>query len=258
MICLVNMDVNGATTTGPANPEDHATLRTGSAPGASPLGAGPEADSTSTGSDTGSDGKRSGGLDLRPLPERLAEMLGAERPDVLAMVGTEHAQWHDLHDRLIAIVVALLDDAVERGEELAGLLERLITRTSVGVDRLVGAAPTPEAVAALLRSHHSVGTATADPDKVTFVHDCGTGLAFWRRNPTAPTVFEGAVPGVPGGVPRYCARCITTIDAFGQGHWRVRPPQSPEGRCTWEVDGVPHEASRVGGPEPQAPVDHQH
>lgn len=176
-------------------------------------------------------------FDLRPLPERLAEVLAGDRPEVLDLVATEHGEWHGLHDRLIAIIVALLDDAVDRGEALAPLLERVIAGSSVGVDELVGSVPTPESVAALLRSHHSIGTADVPPEgPVTFVHDCGTGLAHWRRNPQAATVGDGDVPGVPGGVPRYCARCIATIDAVSGTQWRVRPPTGPDGRCRWVVE----------------------
>lgn len=190
-------------------------------------------------------------FDLRPLPERLAEALAGDRPEALALVVGEHGRWHELHDRLIAIIAALLDDAVDRGEALAPLLERVIARSSVGVDELVGSVPTPESVAALLRSHHSVGTVETSPgEPVAFVHDCGSGLAYWRRNPQVTTVSADDVPGVPAGVPRYCARCIATIDAFGGGRWRVQPPAGPGGRCRWEVDRPPPApASGVGGPE---------
>ncbi|MDA8365778.1 MAG: hypothetical protein M0Z62_02320 [Actinomycetota bacterium] len=178
-----------------------------------------------------------GTYELRPLPEQLAALLAGERPDALDLVAREHASWHELHDRLIAIIVAFLDDAVERGEELGPLLERVVGRSSVGVDALVGQVPAPEAVATLLRAHHSVGTGADEPDgTAVFDHACGTGLAWWRANPDAPTVADGEVAGVPGGVPRYCARCITTIDSFSGGRWRVRPPAGPAGTCRWEVD----------------------
>ncbi len=180
---------------------------------------------------------------LRPLPETVAELLSAEPPDLASVLGTvraEHAGWHDLHDRLVAIIAALLDDAVERGEALAPLLDRVIARTSVGVGDLVGAVPGADAVAALLRAHHSTGVIERDGvGTTTFVHECGSGLALWRRMPDVATVAAGEVPGVPAGVPRYCARCIATIDAFAGSRWRVSPPGGPEGRCRWELDGTP-------------------
>jgi hypothetical protein len=76
-------------------------------------------------------------------------------------------------------------------------------------------------------------------ETVTFKHDCGSGLAHWRNNVTVAKVAAGEVVGVPAGVPRYCARCIHTINAVGNGTWRVSPPESPAGRCTWEVDVLP-------------------
>ena len=174
-------------------------------------------------------------LHLTPLPDRVADLLGDAHPEVLELVASEHARWHGLHDRLIAIVVSLIDDAIERGEDLGDLLERVNPRASVGVANLVGAAPTPEDIAGLLRAHHSTGRVEEQTDRVVFSHDSGTGLAYWRRNPGAATVGDGEVPGVPGGVPRYCARCVTTIARTGD-RWSVYPPASPDDHCRWEVD----------------------
>jgi hypothetical protein len=177
-------------------------------------------------------------LHLLPFPDEIRRLLDGSRPDVEALAIDAHTQWHQLHDRLIAIIAALIDDAAERGETLQPLLDRIVARTAVGVGELVGAAPAPEAIAALLRTHHSTGTVSDDGSTVAFDHECGSGLVHWKRNPDVELVASGEVAGVPGGVPRYCARCIHTIDAFGGGSWRVSPPSTPAGMCHWEVDRV--------------------
>ena len=182
-------------------------------------------------------------LDIRSFEERVDELLAGPAEQARRSILTEYDRWHGLHDRLVSIIAALIDDAVEQGAELAPLLERTRERTEVAVDDLVGRSPTPETVAALLRSHHSVGSATQERGTVSFLHQCGSGLAHWRRAPDTALLHEDEVPGVPAGVPRYCARCITTIHAAGAGHWRVSPPRSPYGEpCLWEVD-------ELGGPQ---------
>jgi hypothetical protein len=176
-------------------------------------------------------------LDLRAFDARLDEILAGPPDEARDLLLAEHRQWHDLHDRLVSIIAACIDDAVDRGEALDALLGRVRDRTGVGVDSLVGTVPSAGSVAALLRAHHSTGAAAADGATVTFTHQCGSGLAHWRRSPGVALVAAGEVVGVPGGVPRYCARCISTIDAVGDGRWRVRPPSGPDGPpCRWELD----------------------
>jgi len=175
-------------------------------------------------------------LHLTPVASQVETLLAGREPEVLVLVQDAQDRWKGLHDRLIAIIAACIDDAVDNGAELAPLLNRIHERTSVGVDQLVSATPSAGSVAALLRTHNSTGSVTRDADVVVFEHECGSGLVHWRNNPGVTKVREGEVPGVPAGVPRYCARCMNTIAAVGKGSWRVTPPTSPDGRCRWELD----------------------
>ena len=175
-------------------------------------------------------------LHLTPVASQVETLLAGREPEVLALVQDAQDRWKGLHDRLIAIIAACIDDAVDNGAEPAPLLNRIHERTSVGVDQLVSATPSAESVAALLRTHNSRGSVTRNADVVVFEHECGSGLVHWRNNPGVTKVREGEVPGVPAGVPRYCARCMNTIAAVGKGSWRVTPPTSPDGRCRWELD----------------------
>jgi len=174
-------------------------------------------------------------LTLNQLPERLAES-GAELAEpARTIVEDEFQAWRELHDRLIALIAAFLDDAVENGRPIADVLDSVVRRSSIGVTDLLGARIRPETVAALLRAHGSVGTVSSEAGQTTFRHECGTGLKLWRQNPTMPVLDDGEVPGVPGGTTRYCARCIHTIShGFGDA-WRVAPPTDPSGHCTWSV-----------------------
>jgi len=176
---------------------------------------------------------------LRPVSMQVEQRLNGEHPEVMRLISESEQQWKALHDRLISIISACLDEAVERGVNLEAFLGGVHRRSSVGVERLVSTRPTPESVASLLRSHHSVGEVRVGEGTVIFEHDCGSGLVHWRNNPDVAKVREGEVAGVAAGVPRYCARCIHTITAVGQGSWRVTPPRSTAERCTWEVDVQP-------------------
>ncbi|MFZ9817704.1 MAG: hypothetical protein ACO3D9_00520 [Ilumatobacteraceae bacterium] len=172
---------------------------------------------------------------LEHLGDQVERLLGGEHPEVLAVVRDAQATWKGLHDRLIAIIAAYIDDAVEEGAELAMLLERVRRRTTVGVASVVTVRPNPERIAALLRSHGAVGDVRSEDNSVVFEHACGSGQQYWRSHPATAKVRDGEVPGVPGGVPRYCARCIDTINALGEGGWRVDPPASVDGRCRWTL-----------------------
>jgi hypothetical protein len=88
------------------------------------------------------------------------------------------------------------------------VIARLIGETSVGIDDPVGSTIDAVEIAALLRAHGSVGTVAVDGDVTTFRHACGSGGRYWRDNPDVAKVADGEVPGVPGGRPRYCARCV--------------------------------------------------
>ena len=172
-------------------------------------------------------------LHLLPLPEQLRRREPPVPADVLALVEAEHARWRQLHDRLIALIAALLDVAVAGGRPVAEVIDELIAGTTVPLDTLV-AGLDPADIAGLLRAHGSTGSVTVDGPGTTFRHECGSGLRYWRDNPDTPKVAEGEVPGVPGGRPRYCARCIRTITGNGPG-WTVDPPADPGERCTWTV-----------------------
>jgi hypothetical protein len=173
---------------------------------------------------------------LAPLPEQLRR-LGAP-DDVLALVTAEHDTWRELHDRLIGLIAALLDLAC-RDRPVAEVIDDLIGSAAVPLDRLVSSGVDAGEVAALLRAHGSVGTATTDPatGDVEFRHACGTGQRYWRDVPDAATVADGEVPGVPGGRPRYCARCVRAITAHGGGAWTVSPPPDTVEPCVWRVQG---------------------
>ena len=175
-------------------------------------------------------------LHLNSLTDQVASLLDGERPEVLGAVSTAQQQWRGLHDRLIAIIAACVDEAVENGQELEPYLAAIHQRTSIGVENLVSSTPNPTAIAALLRAHNSTGDVTIKKDMVVFDHQCGSGLVHWRSNPNVSKVLPGEVDGVPAGVPRYCARCMFTIANVGQGAWRVSPPSTPDGRCRWEID----------------------
>jgi hypothetical protein len=175
-----------------------------------------------------------GKLHLLPLPDQLRRREPPVPPDVLALVDAEHARWRALHDRLIALIAALLDVAVAGGRPLAEVIDELIAGTTVPLDTLVAAGLDPADVAGLLRAHGSTGSVAVEGPTTTFTHECGSGLRYWRDTPGTPTVAEGEVPGVPAGRPRYCARCIRTIAGQGPG-WTVDPPADPGERCTWTV-----------------------
>jgi hypothetical protein len=180
-----------------------------------------------------------GALHLDPLPDRLRRHVPPLPEDVLAMVDEEHGRWRQLHDRLIGLIAALIDVAAD-GRPVREVIEELLAGTKVSLDTLVDARIDPAEIAALLRAHGSVGTVTVDEaGTTTFRHACGSGQRYWREHPDTPTVAEAEVPGVPGGRPRYCARCMSTIAAHGRGQWTVDPPGSPEGHCTWTVGPRP-------------------
>jgi len=177
-----------------------------------------------------------GTLHLDSLPERLRRRDPPVPADVLELVETEHARWRQLHDRLVGLIAALIDVAAADGRPVREIIEQLLAGTRVSLDTLVDARIDPEEIAALLRAHGSTGSVTVDEaGTTTFRHECGSGQRYWRDHPDTPTVAEGEVPGVPGGRPRYCARCISTIAAHGRGQWTVDPPEDPLGHCTWTV-----------------------
>jgi hypothetical protein len=171
---------------------------------------------------------------LVPLPEQLRR-LGVP-DDVLALATAEHDTWRALHDRLIGLIAALLDLAC-RDRPVAEVVDELIGAAAVPLDRLVGAAVDPAEVAALLRAHGSLGSVTTDAatGTVEFRHACGSGQRYWRGAPDAATVADGEVPGVPGGRPRYCARCVRAIAAHGGDAWTVAPPPDAVEPCVWRV-----------------------
>jgi hypothetical protein len=185
-------------------------------------------------------------LTLMQLPEQLAALDSPIAPEALELVRAEHQRWRELHDRLIALIAAFLDEAVEQGRALPDVLDAVVARTTVDVSDLVGMAVQAPAIAALLRAHGSTGSVQPGPSgRTEFRHQCGTGLALWRRSPDQPVIADGEVPGVPGGVPRYCARCMHSIGAFGDA-WRVTPPVSPSGHCTWTVTEEPPADGHAG------------
>lgn len=184
-------------------------------------------------------------LHLRPLPEVLREMSPPPDPEVLALVDEEHARWRALHDRLISLIVTLLDVAAD-SSSLRDVIARVVGEATVSIDDLVGAGVDPVQIAGLLRAHGSVGDVDRAGDTTTFHHQCGSGGRYWLEHPTVATVAEGEVEGVPGGVPRYCARCIRSIDVHGQGGWTVTPPTRPGEKCTWTLGP----ASAVGERHP--------
>jgi hypothetical protein len=171
-------------------------------------------------------------LHLSTLPEQLRAL--DPPPDVLALVEAEHAQWRQLHDRLVALIAVLIDVAAA-DRPLAEVIDAVIEGASIGLDDLVGRRVSAEQVAALLRAHGSTGHVEQADGVTTFRHACGSGRHYWRENPDVVLVAEGEVPGVPAGRPRYCARCIRSITGHGQGDWAVAPPSGPEELCVWTV-----------------------
>ncbi|GJF02750.1 hypothetical protein [Pseudonocardia sp. D17] len=183
-------------------------------------------------------------LHLRQLPDQLRALDPPVDPRVLALVEAEHARWRGLHDRLVALIVQLIDvaaDATDGEHAVDDVITRLIGETTVGIDDLVGsgAQVDPVEIAALLRAHGSVGTVTSVGQVTTFRHACGSGGHYWRDNPDVAKVADGEVPGVPGERPRYCARCIRSIAAHAHGAWTVTPPDEAEDLCTWQVTVSP-------------------
>lgn len=174
-------------------------------------------------------------LHLLPLPEQLRRLDPPVDPRVLALVEGEHGRWRQLHDRLVALIVELLDVAAD-GRTVEEVIGRLIGETTIGIDDLVGSRVDAAQIAALLRAHGSVGTVEVDGSATTFRHACGSGGHYWRDNPGVATVADGEVPGVPGGRPRYCARCIRSIDSHAGPAWTVTPPATADRTCTWRVD----------------------
>lgn len=175
-------------------------------------------------------------LHLDQLPDLLRALDPPVDERVLALVDAEHARWRGLHDRLVALIVELIDVAAE-DRPVAEVIDRLIDGTTVPIDDLVGSRVDAGEIAALLRAHGSRGTIEVDGDKTTFRHACGSGGHYWRSNPAVATVADGEVPGVPGDRPRYCARCVRSIAAHAGDAWTVQPPESPEQLCTWVVHG---------------------
>lgn len=196
----------------------------------------PDSSRPATGRGSGSD---EGPLDLTPLPERLQGRTPPVPQDVLELVLAEHGHWRALHDRLIALIAALIDVAAADGRPVKEIIDAVVERTSVPLDDVVGSGVDAAGIAALLRAHGSTGAVTVDGATTTFVHECGTGLRYWKANPDTPTVADGEVPGVPGGRPRYCARCMVTIADHGAGDWTVQPPPDVGQRCTWAVTERP-------------------
>lgn len=179
-----------------------------------------------------------GAVHLHPLPERLRRLDPPVREDVLAIVSAEHAAWRGLHDRLIGLIAALLDIACE-DRRLEDVIDQVIEAAAVPLDQLVGRAVDPREVATLLRAHGSLGTVAVDGEgadrTVEFRHACGSGQRYWRDNPDAATVAEGEVAGVPAGRPRYCARCVRSIEAHAAGSWTVAPPPDAVRPCVWRI-----------------------
>ncbi len=171
---------------------------------------------------------------LVPLPQQLRALDPPVDPRVLAIVDAEHGRWRQLHDRLVALIVQLLDVAAD-DRPVDEVIARLIGETTVGIDDLVGSTVDAVEIAALLRAHGSVGTVAVDGDVTTFRHACGSGGRYWRDNPDVAKVADDEVPGVPGGRPRYCARCVRAITAHGGDAWTVEPPAEPGEPCTWRV-----------------------
>lgn len=175
---------------------------------------------------------------LTPLPDLLRALDPPVDPRVLALVDEEHARWRGLHDRLIALIAQLLDTA-SRDRPVADVIDELIDGASVPIDDLVGAEVDAAGIAALLRAHGSRGDVErrTDGDRTvtTFHHACGSGGQHWQDNPDVATVADGEVDGVPGGRPRYCARCVRSIAAHAGPAWTVAPPAAPGERCTWVV-----------------------
>ncbi|MBN9098626.1 MULTISPECIES: hypothetical protein [unclassified Pseudonocardia] len=177
---------------------------------------------------------------MAPHLTQLPDLLRAVDPPVdervLALVDAEYGRWRSLHDRLVALIVELLDVASD-GRSVTEVITRLIDDTAVGIDDLVGSGTDVDAgeIAALLRAHGSRGTVEVDGPVTTFRHACGSGGHYWREHPDVTTVADGEVPGVPGGRPRYCARCVRSIAAHAGDAWRVTPPERPEDPCTWTV-----------------------
>lgn len=171
---------------------------------------------------------------LLQLPDQLRALDPPVDERVLALVDAEHARWRGLHDRLVALIVELLDVAAE-DRPVAEVIDRLIGGTTIPIDDLVGSRVDAAEIAALLRAHGSRGSVDVDGDTTTFTHACGSGGQYWRSNPSVATVADGEVPGVPGGRPRYCARCVRSIAAHAGDAWVVHPPEEPDQRCTWVV-----------------------
>lgn len=175
----------------------------------------------------------SGEPHLLQLPDQLRRLEVDVPAEVLALVDAEHAGWRQLHDRLVALIASLLDVAVQdRG--LQEVIDQMIDAATVELDELVGTTPGVDQIAALLRAHGSTGEVEQADGVTTFTHQCGSGLRYWKDNPDVVTVPEGEVAGVPGGRPRYCARCIRSITRHTDT-WRVDPPESPEQLCVWTV-----------------------
>ncbi len=192
------------------------------------------------------------GLNLTPLPERLRQLRPTVPDEVLVLVDAEHQRWRQLHDRLIAMIATLIDVAAA-DRPLLEVIQAVVAGTSVPLDSLVDAGIDPADIAGLLRTHGSTGSVTVEGDTTTFEHDCGTGLRYWRDNPNTPQVADGEVPGVPGGRPRYCARCMFTIAGHGAGQWTVTPPADIGSRCTWTITpGAqrPARSATTGASEP--------
>lgn len=181
---------------------------------------------------------KDGAVHLLPLPEQLRRLDPPVREDVLALVSAEHAAWRGLHDRLIGLIAALLDIACE-DQSLEDVIDQVIEAAAVPLDQLVGRAVEARDVATLLRAHGSVGTVAVEGEgadrTVEFRHACGSGQRYWRDNPDATTVAEGEVAGVPAGRPRYCARCVRSIEAHAAGSWTVSPPPDAVQPCVWRV-----------------------
>ena len=100
---------------------------------------------------------------LVPLPQQLRALDPPVDPRVLAIVDAEHGRWRQLHDRLVALIVQLLDIAAD-DRPVDEVIARLIGETTVGIDDLVGSTVDAVEIAALLRAHGSVGTVAVDGD----------------------------------------------------------------------------------------------